>query len=188
MGGTKPRMRSKANNFIGGLHNSAAIAGVIVFALRLSCRDESLMHSCLVIMDGTSWRLPSSAAGAGRETNGGGGRARMYGLWTERVKDKVRDGQRERERWQSEGLYEVCAYLECHVLLQCFAVRVWAELSQVRVLSPLVSSEVPLGYGDDGTAPFPLQPTGPLCLLWSPGSPVPCLPALPSPGMKNCFL
>lgn len=94
-----------------------------------------------------------------------------------------------RER-ESAGRVRACMdRVPCvrHVLLQCFAVRVWAELSQVRVLSPLVSSEVPLGYGDDGTAPFPLQPTGPLCLLWSPGSPVPCPPALPSPGMKNRF-
>lgn len=57
-------MRSKANNFIGALHNSAAIPGVIVFPLRLSCRDESLMHSCLGIMDGTGQLLPNSAAGA----------------------------------------------------------------------------------------------------------------------------
>lgn len=68
-------MRSKANNFIGGLHNSAAIPGVIVFPLRLSCRDESLMYSCLGIMDGTGKVLPSPAAGAGTggEMNGGEG-------------------------------------------------------------------------------------------------------------------
>lgn len=66
-------MRSKANNFIGSLHNSAAIPGVIVFPLRLSCRDESLMHSCLGIMDGTGRLLPRAAAGAGSggEMNGG---------------------------------------------------------------------------------------------------------------------
>lgn len=51
------RMRSKANKFIGGLHNSAAIPGVIVFPLRLCCTNESLMRSCLVIMDGID-RLP----------------------------------------------------------------------------------------------------------------------------------
>lgn len=62
MGGRKLRMRSKANNFIGGLHNSADIPGVIVLPLRLSCRDESLMHSCLRIMDGTGQPLPSPAA------------------------------------------------------------------------------------------------------------------------------
>ena len=75
LGGRKLRMRSKANNFIGGLHNSAAIPGVIVFPLRLSCRDESLMHSCLGIMDGMGKLLPSPAAG-------GGGRWRNeWGWW-----------------------------------------------------------------------------------------------------------
>lgn len=75
LGGRKLRMRSKANNFIGGLHNSAAIPGVIVFPLRLSCRDESLMHSCLGIMDSTGQLLSSPAAGAGSggEMNGGDG-------------------------------------------------------------------------------------------------------------------
>ncbi len=75
LGGRKLGMRSKANNFIGGLHNSAVIPGVIVFPLRLSCRDESLMHSCLRIMDGTGQLLPSPAAGAGSsgEMNGGEG-------------------------------------------------------------------------------------------------------------------
>lgn len=76
-------MRSKANNFIGGLHNSAAIPGVIVFPLRLSCRDESLMHSCLEIMDGTGQLLlsPAAGAGSGGEMNGGvGGRGEgVYG-------------------------------------------------------------------------------------------------------------
>lgn len=71
-------MRSKANNFIGGLHNSAAIPGVIVFPLRLSCRDESLMHSCLVIMDGTGWLLPSPAAGAGSGRRNEWGREGEY--------------------------------------------------------------------------------------------------------------
>lgn len=59
------RMRSKANKFIGGLHNSAAIPGVIVFPLRLSCTNESLMHSCLIIMDGIDRPAPRPAAGAG---------------------------------------------------------------------------------------------------------------------------
>lgn len=59
------RMRSKANKFIGGLHNSAAIPGVIVFPLSLSCRDESLMRSCLVIMDGMDRLPPCPAAEAG---------------------------------------------------------------------------------------------------------------------------
>lgn len=59
------RMRSKANKFIGGLHNSAAIPGVIVFPLRLSCTNESLMRSCLVIMDGIDRLPPCPAAGAG---------------------------------------------------------------------------------------------------------------------------
>lgn len=79
-------MRSKANNFIGGLHNSAAIPGVIVFPLRLSCRDESLMHSCLGIMDGTGQPLPSPAAVAGSswEMNGGEDMEDMYGPWTKR--------------------------------------------------------------------------------------------------------
>lgn len=86
--GEKLRMRSKANNFIGGLHNSAAIPGVIVFPLRLSCRDESLMHSCLGIMDGTSQLLPCLAAGAGSwgEMNRGEGgdcMEDMYGVWNE---------------------------------------------------------------------------------------------------------
>lgn len=61
------RTRSKANNFIGGLHNSAPIAGVIVFPLRLSCRDESLMCSFLRIMDGTGQLQPGSASGDGSE-------------------------------------------------------------------------------------------------------------------------
>lgn len=61
------RTRSKANNFIGGLHNSAPIPGVIVFSLRLSCGDESLMHSCLGIMDGAAQLLPGPAAGDGSE-------------------------------------------------------------------------------------------------------------------------
>lgn len=59
------RMRSKANKFIGGLHNSAAIPGVIVFPLRLGCTNESLMRSCLVIMDGIDRLPPCLAAGAG---------------------------------------------------------------------------------------------------------------------------
>lgn len=58
------KMRSKANKFIGSLHNSAAIPGVIVFPLRVSCRDESLMHSCQSIMDGTGRLLHSPAEGA----------------------------------------------------------------------------------------------------------------------------
>lgn len=75
LGEQKLRMRSKANNFIGGLHNSAAIPGVIVFPLRLSCRDESLMHSCLGIMDGTGYLLPTTAARtwSGGETKQGKG-------------------------------------------------------------------------------------------------------------------
>lgn len=61
------RTRSKANNFIGGLHNSAPIPGVIVFPLRLSCRDESLMRSFLGIMDGTGQPHPGPATGDGSE-------------------------------------------------------------------------------------------------------------------------
>lgn len=67
LGGSMLRTRSKANNFIGGLHNSAPIPGVIVFPLRLSYRDESLMHSCLGIMDGAAQLLPGAAAGDGSE-------------------------------------------------------------------------------------------------------------------------
>lgn len=67
LGGRTLRTRSKANNFIGGLHNSAPILGVIVFPLRLSCRDESLMRSCLGIMDCAAQLLPGPAAGDGSE-------------------------------------------------------------------------------------------------------------------------
>lgn len=63
-------MRSKANKFIGGLHNSAAILGVIVFSLRLSCTNESLMRSCLAIMDGIDQLAPCPAAGAGSSRMG----------------------------------------------------------------------------------------------------------------------
>lgn len=69
-------MRSKANNFIGSLHNSAAVPGVIVFPLRFSCRNESLMWSCLGIMDGTGKPLPTPAAGAGSGGEMNGGRER----------------------------------------------------------------------------------------------------------------
>ena len=91
-------MRSKANNFIGGLHNSAALPGVIVSPLRLSCRDESLMHFCLGIMDGTGRLLTSPAAGAGSsgEMNGAEGEkfmVGMYGLWTESGMNKAGDVQ-----------------------------------------------------------------------------------------------
>ncbi|CAB1420188.1 unnamed protein product [Pleuronectes platessa] len=64
-GREKAENEIKGKQLYGGLHNSAAIPGVIVFPLRLSCRDESLMHSCLGIMDGTGQLLPSTAAGAG---------------------------------------------------------------------------------------------------------------------------
>lgn len=77
LGGGKLRMRSKANNFIGGLHNSAAIPGVIVFPLRLSCRDESLMPSCPGIMDGTGQLLPT--ASTGRVWEWMGAEERIYG-------------------------------------------------------------------------------------------------------------
>lgn len=132
-------MRSKANNFIGGLHNSAAIPGVIVFPLRLSCRDESLMHSCLGIMDGTGQLLPSPAAGAGSsgEMNGGERGYRVYGghVWTVDREGEARDLQESEQ--ESEDLFLVykicqlwlCAYLGCmctascvHALLQHFAV------------------------------------------------------------------
>lgn len=53
-------MRSKANNFIGGLHNLAAIPGVIVFPLRVSCTDESLMHPCLGWEVKRTWRVRRS--------------------------------------------------------------------------------------------------------------------------------
>lgn len=81
------RMRSKANKFIGGLHNSAAIPGVIVFPLRLSCTNESLMRSCLVIMDGIDWLPSCLAAGAGsiRVCS----RIHMYVLWTGSIMDIV---------------------------------------------------------------------------------------------------
>lgn len=92
-------MRSKANNFIGGLHNLAAIPGVIVFPLRLSCTDESLMHSCLGIMDGTGQLLPSPAAGArsGGEMNGAE-RESTHGLWTE-CKEQS-EGWAEKRAWR----------------------------------------------------------------------------------------
>lgn len=70
LGGSTLRTRSKANNFIGGLHNSAPIPGVIVFPLRLSCTDESLMHSFLGIMDSTGQLQPGPAAGDGSEWMG----------------------------------------------------------------------------------------------------------------------
>lgn len=80
------RMRSKANKFIGGLHNSAAIPGVIVFPLRLSCTNESLMRSCLVIMDGID-RLPLRRETGSCEQSSG--RIHMYAPWTESVMDIV---------------------------------------------------------------------------------------------------
>lgn len=67
LGGSTLRTRSKANNFIGGLHNSAPIPGVIVFPLRLSCRDEYLMGSFRGIRDGTGQQRPRPAAGDGSE-------------------------------------------------------------------------------------------------------------------------
>lgn len=120
-------MRSKANKFIGGLHNSAAIPGVIVFPLSLSCGDESLMRSCLVIMDGMDRLPPCPAAGAGSRWRNERGRARgrvyMYGVWTGSVKDSVRDGQR---REQAAGIcVAACVHAVCHVckdLSQCLAV------------------------------------------------------------------
>lgn len=76
--GSTLRTRSKANNFIGGLHNSAPIPGVIVFPLRLSCRDESLMHSFRGIMDGTGQLQPGPAAGDGSEGGMNGDTACTY--------------------------------------------------------------------------------------------------------------
>lgn len=135
--GRKLRMRSKANNFIGGLHNSEAIPGVIVFPLRLSCRDESLMHFCLKIMDGMGQLLPNPTAGteSGGEMNGGerGERTKaMYGLWTESVTSKAKDVQESGQedlsllckicQFSFTWAYLSCLYVHCmHVL--CGSVR-----------------------------------------------------------------
>lgn len=94
-------MRSKANNFIGGLHNSAAIPGVIVFPLRLSCRDESLMHSCLGIMDGTGQPLPSTRCRRWERRGNEWGREGvkymedMYGPWDSREWNEQSEGRAE---------------------------------------------------------------------------------------------
>lgn len=90
LGGSTLRTRSKANNFIGGLHNSAPIPGVIVFPLRLSCTDESLMRSFLGIMDSTGQLQPGPAAGDGSEEGMNGD--------TECV--RTDDRQRQRTCWE----------------------------------------------------------------------------------------
>lgn len=93
--GSTLRTRSKANNFIGSLHYSAPIPWVLVFPLRLSYRDESLMRSFLGIMDATGQLQPGPAERDGSEgrMNGDTECAHMDGK------------QRRRTCWEQVFLY-----------------------------------------------------------------------------------
>lgn len=130
LGGSMLRTRSKANNFIGGLHNSAPIPGVIVFPLRLSYRDESLMHSCLGIMEccgsATTWCCCRREVG---ERNEWGCRVCTYRWQVEHIKRWVRVGQlgeHEGSRIFCVHIFDSRVYLYLHLsLMLCSIYRRW---------------------------------------------------------------